>query len=283
MTSGKIIRLGDMDELDLRATSTHESGHFQVAEHFHLSPRVVIAGTRDGGVVHKPGTPLQAAAIAWAGALAEDLLNARSPRRILPSVQLNEQTLEAWTRESVRSGFPGLSSEDLAGVRSWPHNYLESARLAFSILSADLPTLKLTADFLLKASRQRACAALARGSPESDRAEVEAFLLQEQERHEAAAIAENTREVEEGLTLLAQTPRQFPAPLSRFWELVVSPTGRVTVEVVQEWNRFLLAKAHGRQDHADELTRFYACGLGEGAWRGLRLEFREWQIRLARQ
>ena len=92
----QVTRLADADEAALFSTCVHESAHQLVAFTLGLNPRAFVATGGEGICCFREGSPLQMAATAIAGILAEDLTNNRPLRRFLPDVALPLTPTNLW-------------------------------------------------------------------------------------------------------------------------------------------------------------------------------------------
>jgi hypothetical protein len=146
--SAKLLRR-DWREYDLRSVATHEAAHAIVAQHFGLFAAAFVAGRSAGRCFHKPGSALQSAAVSWAGNFGELMLEAPLRTHKRPLYGLSRRTLRGYVRRADASIF---SPPDWDGICAYP-NRLESARVAFEILTARRSQLENFSRFLARQFR----------------------------------------------------------------------------------------------------------------------------------
>jgi hypothetical protein len=146
--SAKLLRR-DWREYDLRSVATHEAAHAIVAQHFGLFAAAFVAGRSAGRCFHKPGSALQSAAVSWAGNFGELLLEAPLRTHKRPLYGLSRRTLRGYVCRADASIF---SPPDWEGICAHP-NRLESARVAFEILTARRSQLENFSRFLAQQFR----------------------------------------------------------------------------------------------------------------------------------
>lgn len=133
-----------------RSTAAHEAGHDLIAEHYGLKPQSWLAAPGEGVCLHCRGTDDEVAeAVGWAGIVAEDLLGARKPGRLLPGTIL--ATTSGWEvfdwSEEVRGALRrndfksvGLSRSDQRFIDGFSKSPVPLR--VFRLLSARLGELK---------------------------------------------------------------------------------------------------------------------------------------------
>lgn len=164
-----LLRLPDEEERLLQSLAAHEAGHAVVAGYFRLEPRAFVGGPRSGICRHKPGTGFQNGAVVWGGIVGEEVLRCRHPKRTLPTCDLSPATFFDWTAQMLSGGLASLdkySKPDADAIRQSNPQEIETARAAFTILTARRDPLEWWAEKLVDRDRFRA--ALTRNSFAAD-------------------------------------------------------------------------------------------------------------------
>jgi hypothetical protein len=245
----------------------HEAAHECVSDYFGLEATGFVGGTSQGVCLHKSGGSFKDAVVAFAGVLAEDVLNLRHRSRTLPSVPLplTAENLDKWVSQMLHEGgLDEMSRTDRNAIVFCPEQeQREAAEQAFKILSDNMKLLRLTA----RAMAQQHCAS---GSGEDDEENIRTFLQQKREKAIEAKQAVNVAEL---LAKMDVPVPRLPATADQFIKLIVAKNKTVTTELVEKARAFAreLRRSGG---HADFLsTTFYS----EGEWRYAAVRFQDWE------